>query len=146
MRCYRVLMIAAMVVLAVTTYAQQTTTGSKSPAKAVSQDEELSVPTVDAQLKTFIEKLDLTVAQQVRIKPVLQTLHDQTDKILQEKNVSRDERLAKVRPRRYEANETIRTMLTEEQNKKLDLYFQGPHQEVHGTLSGATPAPQPSKR
>ena len=145
MKCYRVLMIALIVIFALTAHAQ-TTSGSKAPAKAVSQDEEFSVPTVDEQLKTFIDKLDLTAAQQARIKPILQALHDQTDKILQERNLSRDEHLAKVRPRRYEANQTIRTMLTEEQNKKLDLYFQGPHQEVHGTLSGVAPSRQPSKR
>jgi hypothetical protein len=33
----------------------------------------------------------------------------------------------------------IREILTNDQKKKLDLYLQGPHSEMHGNLHGTTP-------
>ena len=78
MNCYRFLMIAPIFVFAVTTHGQQTTTSRNSPAKAVLQGDEPSVPTVETQLKVLTEKLDLTSDQQTRIKPILQELHDRT--------------------------------------------------------------------
>jgi hypothetical protein len=68
------------------------------------------------------------------MKPILEELHHQTEGIEQDKSLSRDERLAKVRPYRYKANAQIRAILREDQQKALDLYLRGPHQEVHGNL------------
>jgi hypothetical protein len=69
------------------------------------------VPTVEVQLKVLIEKLDLTGDQQARIRPILQELHDATEKIVQDKSLAREERLAEVRPQRNLAGEVahIRT-------------------------------------
>jgi hypothetical protein len=33
-------------------------------------------------------------------------------------------------------------LLNDDQKKKLDQYLAGPHAEMHGGLSGATPPPQ----
>jgi hypothetical protein len=42
------------------------------------------------------------------------------------------------------ADKKIREILSDDQKKKLDQYLQGPHSEMHGNLSGATP-PAPGK-
>jgi Spy/CpxP family protein refolding chaperone len=89
------------------------------------------------------KKLDLTGDQQTRITPILQELHDATQKLVQDKSLSREERLAKVRPQRYKADKQIREILSDDQKKKLDQYLQGPHSEMHGNLSGATSLPPP---
>jgi len=99
-----------------------------------------SLPTVEEQLKVLNEKLDLNAGQQAKIKPILQHLHDATVNAMQDQNLSREERLAKVRPQRQMADKKMREVLSDEQKKKLDQYEQGPHQEMHGTLSG-TPKP-----
>ena len=99
-----------------------------------------SLPTVEEQLKVLNEKLDLNAGQQAKIKPILQHLHDATLSAMQDQNLSREERLAKVRPQRQMADKKMREVLSDEQKKKLDQYEQGPHQEMHGTLSG-TPQP-----
>ena len=101
------------------------------------------VPTVDEQLEVLTVKLDLTTDQQTRIKPILQGVHDATVKISQDQSLSREERLARVRPIRYKAHDQIREILNDEQKKKLEQYMQGPHPEMHGNLSGATSSPQP---
>jgi Spy/CpxP family protein refolding chaperone len=128
----RSLAIATMLIFALTTVAQQTTAGG--PANG-------GVPTVEGQLKVLTQKLDLTGDQQAKIKPILQDLHDGTQKIVQDDSLSRDERLARVRPLRYEADKKIREVLNDDQKKKLDQYEQGPHSEMHGNLTGA-PQPQ----
>jgi len=97
------------------------------------------VPVVGQMLKVLTEKLDLTAEQQARITPILQRLHDIQQALVQDKSLSREERLAKLRPQRYKANEDIREILTDTQKAKLDQYLQGPHPEMHGNLSGAAP-------
>ena len=85
-----------------------------------------SLPTVEQQLKVLNEKLDLTAAQQTKIKPILEQLHEVTQTVMEDQTLSRDERLAKVRPQRQIADKKIRDILNAEQKKKLDQYEQGP--------------------
>jgi hypothetical protein len=105
--------------------------------------EQDSLPTVEEQLKVLNEKLGLTAKQQAKVKPVLQQLYDATENVMRDRTLSHEERLAKIRPQRQMADKKMRTILNDEQRKKLDRYEQGPHSEVHGTLSGT---PKPSDR
>ena len=141
MNRFRLLAIGTMLIIALTAPAQQTATGPSGTGKdehgqGAAQGD---VPTVEQQLKVLTEKLDLTGDQQARITPVLQELHDATQKVVQNKRLSREERLAKVRPQREKADKRIRAVLNEDQKKKLDRYERGPHPEMHGNLSGTTP-------
>ncbi len=108
-------------------------TGAARGAPAASS----GLATVESQLKALTGKLDLTEDQQARIKPVLEELHDSTQKLAEDESLSPDERLAKVRPLRYKADRKIREVLNDDQKKKLDRYEQGPHPEMHGSLSGS---------
>jgi hypothetical protein len=99
------------------------------------------VPIVGQMLNALTEKLDLTAEQQARVTPILQKLHDIQQTIVRDTSLSREERLAKVRPYRHKADEEIREILTDNQKGKLDRYLQGPHSEMHGNLSGATAPP-----
>ncbi len=138
----RLLAIGTMLMFALTTVAQQTTTQPGGPAKGVSGDaHDGGVPTVEGHLKVLTEKLDLTGDQQVKIKPILQELHDATQKLVQDESKSREERLGKVRACREKADKKIREILNEDQKKKLDQLEQEPHPELHGNLNGATPPP-----
>ncbi len=95
-----------------------------------------SLPAAEEQMQVLSGKLDLTAEQQIKIKPIMQQLHEATETIIEDQTLSRDERLAKVRPHRLLADKKIRKILTKEQNKKLDEYEAGPHPEMHGTLTG----------
>jgi hypothetical protein len=119
------LIVGTMVTFAMTVVAQQSATQHAD-----------GVPTVETQLKALTEKLDLTGDQQARITPILQELHDGTLRIVRDKSLSREERLAKVRPERDKANQQIREILSDDQKKKLDQYLRGPHPEMHGDLHG----------
>ena len=113
-----------------------------APGKDAAQSHGL--PDVEEQLKVLTEKLNLTAAQQAKVRPIMQDLHDATEKLMQDKGMSREERLDKIRPRRYAADKHIREILNDDQKKKLDQYLQGPHREMHGDLTG-TPPPATGK-
>ena len=140
----RLLAIGSMLLIAPAMLAQQTAqTGG--PAKGAAQG--VGLPDVGDQLKVLTQKLDLSVDQQPKVKTILQELHNASLRLMQNENVSQDEILSKVRPLRMNADKKIREILTNDQKKKLDLYLQGPHSEMHGNLHGATPPatgkPQP---
>jgi Spy/CpxP family protein refolding chaperone len=127
-------------IFALAVLAQQTATtpGTSSRSGA----ERGGLPAVEEQLKVLTENLDLTATQRTKVKPILQGLHDATEKLMQNERLSREERLAKVRPQREQADKKIRALLNDDQKKKLDQYLAGPHPEMHGGLSGVTPPPQ----
>jgi len=140
---FRLLGILTMLIVTLTAPAQQTPTGpsgidKQERGKRGAQDE---VPTVETQLKVLTERLDLTGDQQAKIKPILEELRDATQKLVHDNSLSREERLAKVRPQRYKADKLMREVLSDDQKKKLDQYLHGPHGEMHGNLSGATSSP-----
>jgi Spy/CpxP family protein refolding chaperone len=132
----RLLAIGSMLLIAPGMLAQQTApTGehAKSAAQGV------VLPEMGDQLKVLTQKLNLSVDQQPKVKTILQKLHDASLKLMQDESMSRDELLSKVRPLRMNADKKIREILSDDQKKKLDQYLQGPHGEMHGNLSGATP-------
>ena len=133
MKRIRLIAIMSISIFANTTFAQQ------SAAKPGSEGQD-SLPPVEEQLKVLTGKLGLSAKQQSKVKPILQHLHDATENVMQNQTLSREQRLAKVRPQRQLADEKMRAILSDQQRKKLDEYEQGPHAEMHGTLSG-TPKP-----
>jgi len=138
----RLLMMGTFLIFVATTHAQQATTSANASTTGLSGSEDAGLPTVETQLKMLTEKLNLNDNQQNKIRPVLKELHDATEKLAQDDSLSHEERLAKVRPKRYKADKQIREILSDDQKKKLDAYEHGPHSEMHGNLSGTT-APRP---
>jgi len=136
----RLFAIGSLLMFAPVMLAQQTATEPGRPLKGAVQAGDL--PDVANQLKVLTEKLDLTAEQQPKVKTILQELHDATQKIMQDKTISRDELLDKVRPLRMKANNQLREILSDDQKKKLDQYLQGPHPDMHGTLQQKAPPAQ----
>ena len=129
---------SGLLIFAPVLVAQQTATEPGRPLKGAVLASDL--PDVENQLKVLTEKLDLTADQQPKVKTILQGLHDSTLKIMQDKTISRDQLLSKVRPLRMNANGKLREILSDDQKKKLDQYLQGPHPDMHGTLQPKAPA------
>ena len=136
------LAIGISLVFAPVMLAQQPASPPAKPANDAVQDHGL--PNVEDQLKVLTDKLNLNAAQQDKVRHIMQDLHDATEKLMQDKSMSHEERLDKIRPRRYAADKHLREILSDDQKKKLDQYLQGPHPEMHGDLTG-TPPPAPAK-
>jgi Spy/CpxP family protein refolding chaperone len=143
----RLLVVGTVLMFALTAIAQQAATQPDRPTPdhpvrdGHGQGMHDGVPTVERHLKVLTEKLALTDDQQAKIKPLLQKLHDATQKLVQDESMSREERLDNVRACRYKADNEIREILNDHQKKKLDQLEQGPHTELHGNLNGTTPPP-----
>ena len=136
----RLLAIGMLLIFALAAFAQQTPTTPDASSQGGAEGG--GMPAVDEQLKVLTEKLDLTTTQRAKVRPILQKLDDATEKLEQDGRLSREERLAKVRPQRQQADRKIRALLNDDQKKKLDQYLGGTHDEMHGGLSGATPPQQ----
>lgn len=134
------LAIGTLLIFALAVLAQQTATTPGTSSRGGAEGG--GMPAVEEQLKVLNGKLDLTATQRAKVKPILQNLHDLTEKLIQDERLSREERLAQVRPQREQADKKIRALLNDDQTKKLDQYLAGPHPEMHGSLSGTTPRPQ----
>ena len=119
MNRFRLVAIGTIVMLALTVVAQQTTRPG-------------GVPTVQGHLKVLTEKLALTGDQQTKVKPILQELHDATQKLEQDDGMSQEERMGKVRASREKADKKIREILNDDQKKKLDQLEHEPHSGLHG--------------
>ena len=132
----RLLAIGTMLLFALAAVARQNTTSSDMHGAQGG-----GVPTVEKHLKVLTEKLDLTGDQQAKIKPILQELHDGTQKVMKDESMSREERLGNVRACREKADKKIREILNDDQKKKLDQLEQEPHPELHDNLKEATPPP-----
>ncbi|MBZ5595007.1 MAG: hypothetical protein LAP39_22420 [Acidobacteriia bacterium] len=136
----RSLAIGTLLIFALAVLAQQTATTPGTSSRGGAEGG--GMPTVEEHLKVLTEKLDLTATQRAKVRPILQKLDDATEKLMQDERLSREERLAKVRPQRKQADKKIRALLNDDQTKKLDQYLAAPHDEMHGGLSGATAPPQ----
>jgi Spy/CpxP family protein refolding chaperone len=95
------------------------------------------VPTVDEHMKLLTSKLELTADQQTTIRPMLQELHDTTQKLVDDQSLSHEDRMAGVRTARMKADKDIRTVLTDDQKQKLDQVEHEPHPELHGDVHGS---------
>jgi hypothetical protein len=110
----RLLALATTFVVALAVPAQQAVAGPEADGHCQTAAQR-DVPVVGEMLKVLTEKPDLTSEQQARITPILQRLHDVQQALVQDKSLSRDKLLAKMRPHRYRANEDIREILTDNQ-------------------------------
>jgi hypothetical protein len=137
MNRYHLLSIAAVLVFAPATQAQLAASGTDASAMTASSVDSAGFPPVETQLKILTDQLGLSEAQQRRVRAILKGLHSATEKIARDKTLSQQQRLAKVRPERYRADQEMREVLNEDQKKKLDQYEAGPHGEMHGNLNGA---------
>jgi hypothetical protein len=104
------------------------------PAGAAQEAQVAKVPPVEPQMKLLTEKLELSADQQDKIKPILQEVYDTTAKLVQDENMSRDERMNGIHAARLTADKKIRVVLSDEQKEKLDQVESEPHPELHGEL------------
>lgn len=122
----RLLLIGTMLMLALTAAAQRAKTSGDA------QDGSGSASAVENHMKLLTEKLDLSSDQQAKVKPILQRMHDATEKFMEDESMSRDERMDNVRASRYKADREVRKILSDEQKKKLDQLEEESHPGLHG--------------
>jgi Spy/CpxP family protein refolding chaperone len=129
----RSLAIGAMLMFALTTIAQRATTAGSAKRE---------VPAVEEHMKLLAAKLDLTADQETQIKPMIQEMHDATEKVMDDTSLSREERRAKMRVIHSKADRDVRGVLNDDQKKKLDRMEQE-SPDMHHDVTGTTPEQSP---
>jgi len=108
----RLLAVGTVLMFALSTVAQQTTTGPDAHAAAVAP--------VEQHLKVLSEKLALTADQQDKARPILQEMHDGSQKLDDNQSLTPDQRHLGMEPVFMKADKALREILTDDQKKKLD--------------------------
>lgn len=89
------------------------------------------MPTVENHLKMLSEKLALSAGQQSQARPILQEMHDVTQKLMQTKKLSDQERTSKLRACHLRADAKLREILSDDQKQKLNQLEQDAHMDMH---------------
>ena len=116
MKTLQKLLLLAMCMLGMSALAQQ----NPPPPGGEGQGQGRRMPSIEDQLKNLTEKLTLTDDQQAKVKTILEDTRSQMTKIMQDQDMSREDKMAKGRSIREAGNTKIREVLTDEQKKKFD--------------------------
>jgi len=112
MNRFRSLVVLSMLVVAFTAYAMA--------GAAAKPEQQNTASPLDQHMQMLTAKLDLTVDQQAKIKPIIQQMLDSRQKLIADKNLSDDERHEKMRAIHEQADHDARHYLTDDQKKRLD--------------------------
>jgi Spy/CpxP family protein refolding chaperone len=79
-----------------------------------------SVPNAEEHLRILSESLNLSAAQQQKLRPIIQNMLDQRQRLMHDQRLSADQREEKQRALHERADREARKFLNDEQKKKLD--------------------------
>jgi Spy/CpxP family protein refolding chaperone len=144
MNQFRLFAMATVLMVALTLLAQQTATahGYSEEQDQSQNGAPVATPTIEQHLKLLSAKLDLTAEQQVKIRPILQRMQEESQNVMRDASLSDQARHNKMKSARDKADKQVRPILNKEQKNKLDELEQEPHPEPHGDVNGATQPPQ----
>lgn len=132
----RIRLLAAGIVLmfALSALAQQTAPSSDNHTAAAA-----ALAPVDQHLKMISEKLALTPDQEAKARPIIQQMHDDSQKLENDTSLTTEERQAAMHPIFMKADQQMREFLTDDQKKKLDAMEAQMH---HSRPSSSSASPQ----
>jgi hypothetical protein len=97
-------------------------TQSQSPSAA-------GRPSIDDQVQSLAQQLNLSADQQAKVKTALEDQHSQAMNVVQDNAMSRDDKIQKIHTIREGTINKVRSTLNDDQKKKFDALVQ--QQEQH---------------
>ena len=98
-------------------------------------------PTIDDQVRSLSDQLNLSPDQQAKVKTALEEQHTQAMSIVQDNNMPREDKISKIHGLRETTINKVRTALNDDQKKKFDAMIQEMDQRQQQQQS-AQPAPK----
>jgi periplasmic protein CpxP/Spy len=122
MKQIKMIVLAAVCLLAVAAFAQQSNPPAQPPAGGDQQQggQRRGQMSVDDQLKNLTDRLSLTADQQGKIKPFLEDRNTQMQALMKDQSLSQEDRRSKARTIQESTTAKIRDVLTDDQKKKYD--------------------------
>lgn len=84
------------------------------------------LPSIDDQVKVLAQELNLNADQQGKIKSVLVDQREQASTVVADNSLSRDDKVQKIHTLREATIAKVRSVLNDDQKKKLDQMLEGP--------------------
>jgi hypothetical protein len=100
-------------------------------------------PSIDDQVQSLSQQLNLSADQQAKIKTALEDQHTQAMNVVQDNAMSRDDKIQKIHTIREGTINKVRTTLNDDQKKKFDVMVQ--QQEQHFQQQHQQAPPQPKQ-
>jgi hypothetical protein len=98
-------------------------TQSQSPSAA-------GRPSIDDQVQSLAQQLNLSADQQAKVKTALEDQHSQAMNVVQDNSMARDEKIQKIHTIREGTINKVRTALNDDQKKKFDVMVQQQEQRM----------------
>lgn len=114
---------------------QQATPQSQGPSGA-------GRPSIDEQVQSLSQQLNLTAAQQTTVKAALEDQHTQAMTIVQDSSMAREDKIQKIHAIRESTINKVRTSLNDDQKKKFDALVQQQEQHFQQQQQQAPPPKQ----
>jgi hypothetical protein len=105
-------------------------------------DTAVSHPSIDDQVKSLSDQLNLTADQQAKVKTALEEQHTQAMTIVQDNTLPREDKIQKIHGLRETTISKVRTALNDDQKKKFDQMIQEMDQRQQ-QQQGASQPPKP---
>jgi hypothetical protein len=106
-------------------------------------------PSIDDQVKMLTQELNLNTDQQAKLKNILEDQHQQAMTFVNDNNISREDKIQKIRVLREATITKARGIMNDDQKKKLDAMLQqqqqGPHPSAQQAPSNAPSPTTPPK-
>lgn len=139
MKQLRTLALLAICAFALSAFAQQTppadTHEGHGQATGQGHGQGMHMPSVDEMVQTMDQKLGLTADQKVKVTRIAEETHKKMETMSGDTNMSREDRMAKMKTAHDGAMAQVRTILTDDQKKKLDDW----QKEVHEHMKNGNP-------
>jgi hypothetical protein len=97
-------------------------------------------PSVDDQVQSLSQQLNLSADQQTKVKTALEDQHTQAMNIVQDNSIAREDKMQKIHAIRESTINKVRTTLNDDQKKKFDALVQ--QQEQHYQQQPQAPQPK----
>jgi hypothetical protein len=81
-------------------------------------------PSIDDQVRSLTDQLNLSVDQQAKVKTALEDQHSQAMTVVQDNSLAREDKIQKIHALREATISKVRTALNDDQKKKFDQMVQ----------------------
>ena len=103
--------------------------GQQQPQSGQTSGQMAPRPSIDDQVQSLAQQLNLSADQQAKVKTALEDQHTQAMNVVQDSSMSRDDKIQKIHTIREGTISKVRSALNDDQKKKFDVMVQ--QQEQH---------------
>jgi hypothetical protein len=133
MKQIRTLTLLAVCAFAISALAQQTPPAEtheghgQGQGQGQGQGMDHKMPSADEMVQMMSEKLSLTDDQKPKVTKIAEGMHKKMESMSNDQSMSREDRMAKMRTAHEDAMSQVRTILNDDQKKKLDEWQKEMH-------------------